>query len=111
MTASAACWGVSNALPAGAAVAAAGVAGGVCAASTVGTHANSRRTKAAVITQELSSLDFIFSSLVMMRMAYLLLPPPPPPRAPPPPPREPMLEAPRDWLARAPPPLMPDPPK
>src|SRR5271165_3723093 len=68
-------------------------------------HAITRRTKVVTVLER-NSFDFIFSSLVMIRMAYLLLPPPPPPR--PPPPRDPpMLDAPREPLARAPLPLMP----
>src|SRR5271157_5298424 len=104
MTASAACCGVSKALPSAAGVAGvaalAGAADCDCAATIIGKRASSRRTRAAVITLELKSLDFMFSPFVMIRMAYLLppppRPPPPPPRAPPPPREPPRLEEPRD---------------
>src|SRR5271165_2546274 len=98
MSASLACCGVSK--PLGPLVAVL-VVDWACAATVPGSaHAISKRAR-LVSTLARNSLDFIFSSLVMIRMAYLLLPPPPPPRPPPPPPREPpprepMLEAPRD---------------
>ena len=66
-------------------------------------HMRSAGGQRAVTTLERNSFDFIFSSLVMIRMAYLLLPPPPPPRPPPPPPREPpMLDEPRDLTGPSP---------